>query len=1158
MKQPLITIIMAGLLIFGLSGAIHAAGPISLIAGGIKQVEMEMNLPDLQKAQLKTKGGDFSLLTVAGHGYSTELGKPRLPVISEWVEIPQGAQATAQVTVLDSKESSLADFGLKNPIVPVQPPVPKIPGAEDRIAFQKDETIYSLDAFYGRGEVVLSEPVQMRSKRAVLVSFWPLSYNPATGMVKIVTKARITVNLSGGNMTKTRSVYSKYASHVYDRYIQASLLNDLSSLSAGKLQPPAPVNELIIVVDSLYAGIQSLTDWDTRKGYHVTVTKTSEIPGGADTTHIREYIQSVYDGANPPDFVLLVGDINGIPAHRSSEMDLPYTDLYYSTMSGSDYIPDLYVGRISAANSAQLSNYVAKYLDYQYGNWGPDQSWMGKGYFTASDDGGYHLITEQTNDYCMALSRSHGMTCDSLYAYYGTGTPVATAFNDGRTVMAYTGHGSQTSWGGPSFTQGNVNDLTNAYKSTFVTSFACLTGDFSYGECFGETWIRAANKGAIAFWGSSVYSYWTEDDILQRRMFDAFLDSGYVWIGGMTVKAKLDFGKYFNWDSYNAGGVTVRRYFEEYNILGNAGVDMYTQQPLVLSVTHPSSVPTGSSQVSVNVKAGSNLCAEALVAIYRPSTKTLLASGYTDPAGNALLAINPGASDSLAITVTAHNCAPYRGQIQAADGAYVWYLKHSISDPAGNNDGMLNPGETAGVTLWLKNFGTDTAKAVTSKLRTEDLFVTVSDSIEAFGDIAPGDSLSVTGFAFGVSSSAPDSHSVGFSVECRDSRDSAWNSAFSELIRAPVLAYSSYLVKDPAPGGNGNCAFEPGESDSIKVTLLNRGGQKAIGVSAIISTSDPYLTILAGNSSYGDIPAYEAASSVPSYYIAAGAPPSTPYVAWIRIDISAFGGAYVKTDSFKLVIGSTGFFDDVESEAVISTYTVEPSWHVTGQNYYSSGHSWWCGDSATGGYFNNQNSSLVTSDIILGAGSTLSFWHKYSTELDYDYCYVEYSTNGGGNWIRLATYNGFQPAWSLESFDLSSLASGTVIKARFLFSSDVSIVDEGWYLDDIKIEDSNGVNDSTDSLLSLPVKLGYAYPNPSRGITAISYQLPQSARVDLKIYNIQGQLVKTLESKAKQAGFYRVPWDGLDEKGQRVSTGVYFYRFNAGNYSSTGKLMIIK
>jgi hypothetical protein len=768
------------------------------------------------------------------------------------------------------------------------------------------------------------------------------------------------------------------------------------------------------------------------------------------------------------------------------------------------------------------------------------------------------VLTDQTTNYCMALSRAHGLTCDSLFDYYGTGTPVATALNDGQTIMAYTGHGSQTSWAGPSFTQANVNVLTNSYMSSFVTSFACLTGDFNYGECFGETWIRAQGKGAIAFWGSSVYSYWDEDDILQRRMFDAFWDSGYSWLGGMTVKAKMDLGRYYNWDSYNNGGVTVRRYFEMYNILGDAAVDMYTDQPLAMTVTHPASVPSGPSLVGINVASSGMPLAGVLVAIYRPSTKILLASGYTDPAGNALLGIDPGAADSLAVTVTAHNHAPYLGQMQAGSGAFVWYLKHAVGDPAGNNDGILNPGETAGFTVWLKNFGADSARAVTAKLRCSDPLLTLYDSTHSYGNLAPGDSLGLAAFSFNISGAAPDSHSLGFILECRDDRDSVWLSGFSETVKAPVLEYQSHGINDPAPGGNDNKALEPGESDSLKVTLANRGGQSALGTSAVLSTSDPYLTITGNTAAYGDIPAYGSAGSSPSYCLSAGTPPSTPYSAWVRLGITALSGGYTKTDSFRVYIGSPGFSDNVENSAVTSTYDLEGDWHITGQSYHSAGHSWWCGDSASGGYLDEQNISLATRDIILGTSSTLSFWHRYATEVDYDYGYLEYSSDGGASWQNLATFNGSQPSWTQASYDLSFLEAGTLVRIRFRFYSDYSINDLGWYVDDIVIQGATGVGGGGQTSVPTGLMLGLAYPNPSKGRLAIGYQLPGPSLVEIKVYNIQGQQVRVLASENKPAGSHAVIWDGCDQAGRAVSAGVYLYRLNAAGQSRTGKLAIIR
>ncbi|MBI4727020.1 hypothetical protein HY768_07330, partial [candidate division TA06 bacterium] len=932
------------------------AGPaqktVSLVQSSNSQVVFEINVPGLEKSQVKTKGGDFCLLTIPGYGCNTGIGQPKLPVISEWLEIPQGATATAEFQILESREVSLKELGLDQKIVPVQHPVPKIAGAADKIPFVIDDDIYSKDEYFGLPKVVLSQPVTMRAKRAALVSFWPVSYNPVSGMLKIATRVKVTINLSGSDQARTNSVRQKYTSKLYDRHTAGIAINALTIDKVSKVVPPAPVNELVIVVDSLYSGIQSLADWDTRKGYYVTVTRTSEIPGGVDTASIRQYILAQYNGTNPPDLVLLVGDINGIPAHRSTEMDQPYTDLYYSTMAGSDIVPDLYVSRISVDNTTQLGYYVAKYLNYQRGAWGATQDWMQKAYFTASDDNTnpplYHSLAESTSGYCMALSRAHGMTCDSLYAYYGTGTPVATAFNDGRTVMAYTGHGNITLWGGPAFSQADVNALTNAYKSTFVTSFACLTGDFNYSECFGETWIRAAGKGAIAFWGSSVNSYWDEDDILQRRLFDAFLDSGYALIGGMTVKAKLDFGRFYNWNS--GPSVTVTRYFEEYNILGNAGVDMYTQQPLTVTVTHPDTVPAGPSQITVTVDTGGPL-KDALVAIYQPSSKILLASGYTDVSGNAILDINPGIPDSLAITVTAHNCSPYQGRIQAySSQAYMGYLKSLVDDAAGNGDGMFNPGESAPLVVWLKNYGLlATNGSLACTLRTNSPIITLNDSTCSLPSVAPGDSVSRS-FNLTVAAACTNKTELPFTLVARDA-DSVWLIPFKLSAGAPQLIHDSYYFLDTASNIRGSIL--PGQSESLKVVLLNKGRQTAINTMALLSSSDSYITVTGNSASYGDLTPDSSSPSQPAYYIMAGTPPAIPYYAWVRLDITALGGIYSTADSFQVAIGQTGFYDDVESLSVISKYTAESQWHVTDTSFYSPGHSWWCGDSASGQYGNS-------------------------------------------------------------------------------------------------------------------------------------------------------------------------------------------------------------
>jgi len=84
------------------------------------------------------------------------------------------------------------------------------------------------------------------------------------------------------------------------------------------------------------------------------------------------------------------------------------------------------------------------------------------------------------------------------------------------------------------------------------------------------------------------------------------------------------------------------------------------------------------------------------------------------------------------------------------------------------------------------------------------------------------------------------------------------------------------------------------------------------------------------------------------------------------------------------------------------------------------------------------------------------------------------------------------------------------------------------------------------------------YPNPNTGKTAIKYQLAQPGKVNLKIYNTLGQVVKTLVSQEQQPGYYNVAWGGRDNTGKTTANGVYFYRLEAGDFKATKKMVVIR
>jgi len=98
------------------------------------------------------------------------------------------------------------------------------------------------------------------------------------------------------------------------------------------------------------------------------------------------------------------------------------------------------------------------------------------------------------------------------------------------------------------------------------------------------------------------------------------------------------------------------------------------------------------------------------------------------------------------------------------------------------------------------------------------------------------------------------------------------------------------------------------------------------------------------------------------------------------------------------------------------------------------------------------------------------------------------------------------------------------------------------------------------SSLNLPVSsaLGPALPNPATGFVNISYALSRETPISLKVYNLSGQLVRTLASGKEQAGYKHATWDGRGEDGSRVASGVYFYRLEAGSFAATKKMVVVR
>ena len=103
-----------------------------------------------------------------------------------------------------------------------------------------------------------------------------------------------------------------------------------------------------------------------------------------------------------------------------------------------------------------------------------------------------------------------------------------------------------------------------------------------------------------------------------------------------------------------------------------------------------------------------------------------------------------------------------------------------------------------------------------------------------------------------------------------------------------------------------------------------------------------------------------------------------------------------------------------------------------------------------------------------------------------------------------------------------------------------------------------GMDNEEISLTPNSFSLAQNYPNPFNPTTKISYSIPESESVKLAVYNINGQLIKTLVNGQKDAGSYNALWNGKDESGNSVSSGVYFYRIKAGDFTAAKRMLLVK
>ena len=189
--------------------------------------------------------------------------------------------------------------------------------------------------------------------------------------------------------------------------------------------------------------------------------------------------------------------------------------------------------------------------------------------------------------------------------------------------------------------------------------------------------------------------------------------------------------------------------------------------------------------------------------------------------------------------------------------------------------------------------------------------------------------------------------------------------------------------------------------------------------------------------------------------------------------------------------------------------------------------------------------------------SELKFWARsYNSAYGLEKFKVGVSTTGTApnnfTFISGATPIEAPIEWTEYTYDLTQYTETPVYIGINCVSHDVFF----FIVDDVIVKGATDADDPTVPVLKTALNINY--PNPFNPETTISYSLKQGENVKIEVYNIKGQLVRTLVNEEQAAGNHKVVWTGVDNNNRPVSSGVYFYKMTAGKYSSSKKMILMK
>ena len=642
-----------------------------LVSSSESQITVNMQVPGFYALEVNTPQGEANIISVPKTVTTAAAGEPNLPMIA--VPAIVGDRQHYNIRVVDAQYT---DFPIE--VAPSKGDFPRTINPED-VPYTYGEA-YSTDAFFPAENVGLYDPYILRDFRGQNMVVYPFAYNPVSKTLRVyynMTVEMYSDGMQGENQLNRRSSTVKMDPE-FDAIYDNQFINYRESLS--KYTPMVETGELLIIChDAFMTAMQPFVNWKKQIGRPTTMVGTST--AGTTNTAIQTYIQNQY-AANPNlTHVLLVGDVAQIPGNTYSAGSYGgKSDNIYGQVAGGDYYNDIIVGRFSAETEAHVTTQVNKVIHYER-DINASDTWLTFGDGLGNNDGPGHFgekdwqhIENIRTDLLAYNYTTVYQDYPGVSGYSSSAAILSQHINDGVSIIDYCNHGSETSWALNSYSNSNVNALTNVNKLPIVWSVACLNGKYDYSQpCFGETWLRATSgnvsnpdptqpTGAIGGMFSYISQPWQPPMYGQDEMIDVLVESYSNNIKRTLGGCSYD-GNMKILDQYGSNSNDGRGTYLAWILYGDPSLTLRNAVPQDMGVTHASSMSASATSFTVNATNGNG----ALATLTR-NNEIMGSATITNGTCNITFAA-PGTTGTATLTVFGYNKITYIATIQITQGS---------------------------------------------------------------------------------------------------------------------------------------------------------------------------------------------------------------------------------------------------------------------------------------------------------------------------------------------------------------------------------------------------------------------------------------------------------------------------------------------------------